>query len=197
MSVKPWTDDWLRIEGDFSFTAETPVRNRITDTYRVEISIPLQFPNDLPLVKETGGRIPKTPDFHVNPDGTLCLGSPLRLMLLLQQDPTITSFTKNCLVPFLCAASAGSLTGQVGMSGGLAHGNVGLVEDYKDLFGLNNSEQVHLALKCLLRKRRTANKLPCPCGCGQRLGRCQFNEKIRAFRDAIPRKWLRQNLSAQ
>jgi len=38
-------------------------------------------------------------DFHVNGDGTLCLGSRIRVMTRLQSEPTVPGLSKNCIVP--------------------------------------------------------------------------------------------------
>jgi hypothetical protein len=38
---------------------------------------------------------------RINPDETLCLGSPLRLMMLVHAEPTLSGFASNCIVPYL------------------------------------------------------------------------------------------------
>jgi hypothetical protein len=44
-----------------------------------------------------------------------------------------------------------------------------MVDDYRTLFGLKEESQLFPALRCLLLKKRIANKRPCPCGCGKPL----------------------------
>ena len=51
----------------------------------------------------------------------------------------------------------------------LAHGELGIIADYCDLFGLKKREQVINVLELLGMKPRIANKKPCPCECGRRL----------------------------
>ena len=47
------------------------------DRYRVRIELPLDYPNDLPLVFETAGRVPRKADRHVCEDtGAACLLVP-------------------------------------------------------------------------------------------------------------------------
>ena len=43
-------------------------------------------------VTECGHRIPRTPAFHVNGDGSLCLGSNLRLLLQPAEHPSLLGF---------------------------------------------------------------------------------------------------------
>jgi hypothetical protein len=69
----------------------------------------------------------------------------------------------------------------------------GVIDDYAKLFGLQEREQVIRALDLLGMKRRIANKKPCPCGCGRRLGRCSFNVSLGKFRDWASRTWFRDH----
>jgi len=87
------------IEGDFQFCAEHEVHHRISDTYHLQISLPKEFPRRVPTVTEICGKIPRVDDFHVNGDGTLCLGSRISLMARLQAEPIVHGFSKNCIVP--------------------------------------------------------------------------------------------------
>src|SRR5205823_1562005 len=120
-------------------------------------------------------RIPRTGEYHVNTsDNTLCLGSPLSLLLKLSKKPTIDGFAESCLVPYLFAISRKLKNGGPLPFGELAHGRKGLRDDYAFLFGLRQPQNVGRVLQLLGMKKRRANKLPCPCGCRKRLGRCRF-----------------------
>ena len=44
------------------------------DWYQLELTLPDDYPVSPAAVMEIGGRIPRLPDRHVNPDGTLCVG---------------------------------------------------------------------------------------------------------------------------
>ena len=101
MSVRPSSGETLLLQGRFAFTARSENHGPITDRYALSIDVPRQFPKTLPRITETEQKIPRNGDFHVNPDGTLCLGSPLRLLVKLASDPTLTGFTDRCLIPYL------------------------------------------------------------------------------------------------
>ena len=61
----------------------------IIDSFELIIIVPTSFPRELPKVTEIANRIPRDGNHHVNPDGTLCLGSPLRLLSLISGNPDI------------------------------------------------------------------------------------------------------------
>lgn len=191
ISIKPTTGTSLLLEGEFQFCAETGGSLRVVDSYNLSISIPKIFPRDIPTVTETGGRIPRIADYHVSGNGTLCLGSGIRLMMILQSEPSIQGFSRNCIVPYLYAMTLKLKHGKDFVFGELSHGAPGLTDDYKELLGLKSEDQVSRALRCLLKRKRLANKMPCPCGCGKRLGRCGYNKTIKKFRYTLPKAWLR------
>jgi hypothetical protein len=192
MAFRPRAGKPPVLRGRFCFRARQRNAGEIEDEFELEIAIPPGFPKEVPRVIETGGRIPKKADFHVNEsDGTLCLGSPLRLLHLLAQEPTVNGFADKCLVPYLFALSR-KLAGSGDFTfGELAHGLPGMLNDYVALFGVKDIRQAVEALRLLGIKKRRANKLQCPCGCRQRLGRCPFNAKLREFRAVASRPWFR------
>ena len=186
------------LRGRFAFAGARPGWTEIADAYELAITVPGDFPASLPTVVETGGRIPHTGDYHVNrDDGTLCLGSPLGLMLRLAQEPTLPGFASRCLVPYLYAISHKLTHGGPLPFGELAHGAEGVLADYKALFHLRDGEAVFATLKLLGMKKRLANKRTCPCGCGRRVGRCDFNARVREFRRIAGRKWYRKDAADQ
>jgi hypothetical protein len=197
MRFRPRTGKPPVLRGRFAFTAYHREAGRIEDAFELEIEIPVAFPQEVPRVTEVGGRIPREADYHVNTsDGTLCLGSPLRLRQLLAQDATLTGFAQKCLVPFLFAESQ-KLTGTGGFAfGELTHGLSGLLDDYVALFEVKEFSQAVQALRLLGMKKRRANKLPCPCGCRKRVGRCRFNTKLAKFRAVASRPWFRAEREA-
>ena len=189
MRLAPLDGD-LSIVGRFVFFAKPDGGEEIEDSFELSISIPDDFPRKHPVVREVGSRIPKTPDFHVNPDGTFCLGSQLRLLEKIHRFPTLSGFAESCDLPYLYAVSYKLVHGGNFVFDDLAHGTPGAIQDYKDIFRLNDTEQVIRTLELIGMKRRIANKQPCPCGCSRRLGICPLNDKVRSFRAMAPRSWF-------
>lgn len=191
MALRPADGDELNIEGWFEFKARAENYNEIREEYLLRIRIPSLFPRDLPAVYELERRIPRDGHFHVNPDGSLCFGSRLRVLQKLARVPTLIGFSESCLVPYLFAVSHKLTYGGDFPFGELAHGIAGELRDYIELFDVKTLEQARMAVKCLGMRERVANKLPCPCGCGKRLGRCRFNMKLKKFRRLTNRDWFR------
>lgn len=192
MAVRPRPGVALRIKGCFRFIGIHSEAGEVEDEFDLEIDVPSQFPKELPTVTETGGRIPHEEGFHVNrTDGTLCLGSPLKLRLLLSPNPTLTGFAENCIVPYLFAISQKLKTGVALPFGELAHGAPGALDDYQELFGLDSPQKALVALAVLGEKIRVANKRLCPCGCRRRLGKCYFRARLHPFRKLAKLRWYR------
>lgn len=196
MAFRPSGGAASTLKGRFAFNAYHDSAGAIEDSYELEVIVPSNFPNELPKIRETGLRIPRKADFHVNEtDGTLCLGSPLSLIKLLHAEPTLTGFARSCIIPYLYAISHRLANGGGFAFGELAHGTPGLVADYMRLFGVADQYQVREVLTFLGMKKRLANKGSCPCGCGLRLGRCRFNLRLHEFRELASRPWYRKQLA--
>lgn len=191
MSTAPCSDAGTCLRGKFRFKASVSDSDEIEDTYKLEIFVPDKFPKALPKVKETGEKIPRDGNFHVNSDGSLCLGSPLRLLKKVHSAPSLTGFADKCLVPYLYAVSYKLMHGGDFVFGELAHGDQGIVDDYSIMLGLQERNQITQAIQLLGAKKRIANKRPCPCGCGKRLGACRFHHKLNEFRKMAPVSWFK------
>jgi len=191
MSTAPCSDAGVCLRGKFRFKANVSGNDEIDDAYKLEIVVPDKFPQALPDVKETGGKVPRDGNFHVNQDGTLCLGSPLRLLRKIHSAPNLTGFVDKCLLPYLYAVSHKLRHGGDFVFGELAHGDQGIVDDYSVMLGLKERSQVTQAIQLLGIKKRIANKRLCPCGCGKRLGACPFHHKLNEFRKMAPVSWFK------
>lgn len=176
------------LAGVFRFTMEPPGHPSITDSYQIRLQLPLVPTSALPQVYEDGGRIPRELDHHVYPDGSLCLGSPLRLRQILGAMPSLLRFLTQCVAPFLYAVSWREQGGFGYPFAELAHGTAGLIDDYERLFSLQGRPKVMATLNLLALPKRVANKLLCPCGCGLRLGRCGFRIRLAPWRKLAARK---------
>lgn len=195
MARRPAEERRLVVAGDFDFCAVADGLPALTERYSLRIEIPRDFPNSLPAVFETGGRIPPISSYHVNPDRSLCLGSPLRLRWVLSHTSTFMAFAEKCIIPYLFAISHKLRNGGNLLFGELLHGRRGEMADYVDLFQVQSTAHGRLALSYLGMKKRRANKRRCPCGCEKRLGACRYNAHLRKFRALAPRSWFRALLS--
>lgn len=186
--VKDGSTD-LVLSGTFDFAAKFKDGPEVHDSYSLEIRVPENFPALLPKVYEVNNRIRRDGTHHTHKDGALCLGSPLRLRILAKNHPSLSGFASSCIVPFLYWISSKQFS-----VGELDHGGPGLEDDYMSLFGLTDRTQVVPALKLLGMKKRVANKKPCPCDCGFRLGRCNKRFTLNQYRNLSPRWWFREHI---
>jgi len=191
MTLLPVTGEGVVFEGEFQFAARACNHPEISDAYHLRIGVPADFPAALPTIEELDRRIPRNGDFHVNPDGSLCLGSPLRLLLKLSKEPTLPGYASYCLVPYLYAISHKLQFGGRLPFHELDHGRPGEIADYVELFGLQRPEQAEGAIRLLGIKKRIANKWLCPCECGRPTGKCVFNKKLAKMRRLASRSWFR------
>lgn len=194
MAIMPSKGSDMVLKGVFKFSATPKGMRTIIDSYQILIVVPDDFPRAIPTVTETGRKIPRDGKHHVNPDGSLCMGSPLRLLQKLHPRPNLVGFAESCLVPFLYGVSYKLQTGEDFPFGELDHGNPGIIDDYMVLFGLNTQAQVMWTLNLIGMKRRIANKKVCPCKCNSRLGKCSFRYKINRFRNMAPRSWFKKQV---
>ena len=181
------------IAGDLEFNATGPEgEHPLFESFRVEIRVPRGFPAEVPAVLETGGRVPRA--FHTQPDLTLCLGSPLRLRMKLQARPNVLGFVESCLVPYLYGFARHE-RGEPLPYGELDHGIPGLLDEYRHLLRARDNRTCLALLALLGVPRRTANKQPCPCGSGRRVGRCHHHA-LNRLRKVASKSWFRDHAAA-
>lgn len=181
LRLVPSKDGAIVLQGGLGFTARANERRSVTDSYEIKICVPDAYPDVIPVVHETGGRIPA--DFHKLEGNALCLGSPFRLWLLLKQNPSLLNFVERVVVPYLYAYSLHA-DGEALPFGELRHGRPGLLDDLGEMLGASDPKTAEAYLQAVKRKKRVANKRSCPCGSGIRLGGCH-NKKVNALRRAL------------
>ena len=187
----PTADDSAKIIGRFRFTADAPGLEVIEDNYLLEIVVPAWFPKAVPLVREIGGRIPS--DWHRNPSGALCLGSPTEVKLKAAECGTLGKFLELLVVPFLYGRSFYERHHEMPF-GELDHGVDGVLKDFRSRFGVAEDKAAMAMVILAGLRKRVANKRPCPCGGGKRLGRCSHHGKVNALRKILGRAWFRSQL---
>lgn len=159
-------DTWL-ISGVLEFSA-TYKDIKIKDRFQIEITISKNFPDMPPIVKETGGRIPK--DFHTNPDGTLCLGAPIDVRIKFADNQSLLGFVNDQVIPFLYAYSYFVQYGVMPFDE-LSHGSKGILEYYKNYFNTSSDVIVMELLKILAESSYKGHR-ECPCKSGRSIREC-------------------------
>lgn len=156
-----------KICGNLVFTA-TYQNETIEDAYQIQVLVPKSYPMKLPVIKETGGRIPA--EFHTNPDGTLCLEVPIKLFMVFNENPTLLHFINNCALPYFYSFSYREKHEHLPF-GDWAHGGEGLLQMYKEFFQLADNLSVVALIKILAENNYKGNN-HCPCYSGKNLFEC-------------------------
>jgi SEC-C motif len=186
LRILPTAGDSLEVGGRLRFHLQGPSEGPIEDVYEVLIRFPADFPAGIPTAFEKGGRIPRS--HHTQPDGSLCLGADTELRLKLRAGSTLDRFIEEVLVPYLFQFSFFEKHGRMPF-GELRHGVLGLLDYFCDLYKVSNGRAGKELVRLTSLKRRRANKVPCPCGSGRRLGQCH-NRTVNALRRELGRKWF-------
>jgi hypothetical protein len=141
------------------------------DRYTVEIRVPLRFPADLPALKEVGGRIPRTSDFHTNPDGTACLYIEEALSYELAKPiETLTDYLEGPVRNYFIGQSLVA-KGGTWPFGEHDHGADGIKSVYSKLLGTNDTNEIRRYLQCFSQSK-VKGHFDCPCGSGKRIRDC-------------------------
>lgn len=186
-------DEELVLEGIYEINAIVDGSNPIHDSFALRMVVNRRYPRAIPKIYEIEGKIPRNPDHHINQDGSFCLGSELRVKDIASKCPGLDQFAQHLLTPFLYSVSH-KIRYNSYPYGDLTHGSDGLYDDYQIMFNVDSKSAVKAAMEALGRRKREANKLPCPCGCDRRLGRCDYRYFLGQFRKLERRRWFRKHL---
>lgn len=160
-------DTRYRIAGTLAFSASYK-NETLENAYQIQLTVPKSYPLKIPVIRETGGRIP--PSFHTNPDGTLCLEAPIKLYLDFNENPTLLHFINKCALPYFYSFSYMENFGQLPF-GERAHGGQGLIQMYKEFFQLGDDQIIISLIKILAENAYKGSQL-CPCHSGNKLYKC-------------------------
>lgn len=169
LALKSCDGDFAVYKGIIGFSADYKVKGRIEDEFEVEITFPLASGGE-PTAKETGGRIPREPRYHINGDGTMCLGAPLEVRRKRKKDSSLYAFITNQVIHFFYSYCYKERNG-ASPFGELSHGSEGLVEHYKELLETDSNLVVLELLKIIVADHYRGH-LICPCGSSERLRKC-------------------------
>ena len=164
--------DSLVLQGILLFFAQVGGK-RISDQFKIKISYPKNYPKTYPVTHEIGNRIR---DFHINPDNTLCLGSPLELYSVFLAKPCIENYLHNMLIPFLVRYIQYEKTGQVPL-GELEHGRRGLRKYLEDLIEIKSESTLKNILELYL-MNTADDTMVCPCESGKTFRNCHYSKLI-------------------
>jgi len=162
-------DAEIIVSGSLSFEASADKLETIKESFEIELTVPHGFPDTLPQVKETGGRIGADYE-HRNPGGTLCLAVPVEQRRVFFEQPTLLGFVNRLVIPYLYGYSFWKKYGRHPFNEA-AHGNEGILRHYVDTLSLCD-DLAALAVICFLAEHGYRGHHECPCGSGLRVRAC-------------------------
>jgi hypothetical protein len=144
----------------------------VLDRYPVEIELLADYPDSIPVVREVGGRIPHTPDYHMSSKGEACLFLLDERWQAYPNGTTFREFLNGPVRNYFLGQSLFRLTGEWPF-GQRGHGAEGIREYYTELLGTSEVRVIVRYLECLSAKKIKGH-WPCPCGSGKRLRDCHL-----------------------
>jgi hypothetical protein len=174
----------VRIRGTY------PVRHESEelDRYHIEIEFPPDYPDRLPIVRETAGRIPWEADRH-NSNGVACVLLPEERWWSFPPNKPFLEYLTVPLHNYFLSQSLIEAGGTWPFSEH-RHGLDGVIDFYKEQFGTQDTMTAILLLK-LVASGRFKGHWPCPCSSGKILRHCHWPGLL-VVANRMPR-WAAQN----
>lgn len=169
----------IRIRGSFPVVHE----GRVLDRYQIEITWKSSGV-EVPMLRETGGRIPWISDRHMSMGGYACLFVPEEWLIKPREERTLIHYLEGPVRNYFIWQSLFEQNVDAPW-GERAHGRSGLLQAYGDLVGFSGEAAIK---ECLvyLSKEKLKGHWRCPCGSNRRLRDCHFTQ-LRDLRIKIPR----------
>lgn len=172
------TGTGVRIRGTFPVLHE----GKVLDRYQIEID----WSNselEVPLMRETGGRIPWIADRHMSQSGFACLFVPEEWLLRPQEERTLIHYLEGPVRNYFLWQSLYE-RGESPPWKDHSHGVPGLLEAYGEMIGMKGEQAIKCCLEYLSKEGIKGHWL-CYCGSGERLRNCHI-ERMRDLGRRIP-----------
>lgn len=157
--------------------------------FDVRVVLPRSYPEGLPALYELNGRIKADADWHINEDGSCCIGPWAGEMRKYQGRITLIDWLDRSVVPFLANHLYKERFGHY-RSGEYSHGVKGIMEYYQELWSFDLPEIIK-RLRQVTGVDRPAAKEKCFCGSGERYVNCHMS---RSDYDGVARTAYKQDL---
>ncbi|MCP5366711.1 MAG: SEC-C domain-containing protein [Hyphomicrobiales bacterium] len=160
--------------------------------FAIKMVVSERFPKREPKVFETDGRIPRTADHHINPDGDCCV-TVWENWLVCAADHSFAAYMNGPLHEFFLGQYWFEKTGKWPF-GERTHGAKGLEEAYADALGIHHKKKDLIYHLRMLSQDWPKGHWPCPCGSGKKLRDCH-RDKMMGLHNKVPPGIARQMLS--
>lgn len=197
----PTLHPFLNKDGLVEVAGLFPVRGaggELLDTFDISIVLPDRFPRGLPIVREVAGRIPRTADRHVEPDGKACVMLPDDRWRCFPEGSTFGEYLRVPVHNYFLGQSYWEEHGEWPF-GEWGHGRAGILEYYRSIVHTEDDTTARRFLY-VLTKLNLKTHWDCPCGSGKRIRDC-CQRNVTDLRSKIPagtakKSWARLGAGA-
>lgn len=155
---------------------------KLNDDFFLQFYFPPDYPDSLPFVIETEGKIPAY--YHRSrEEGWLCLASPPELYIQFNRNRSLKNYIENLLNPYLYRWLYLKKFNEPPW-GERSHYEAGIIEGYKKILNISNEEKLLLFLEIIL-KNNIQWRQVCPCGSNLMLRKCH-KKQINFIKKNVP-----------
>jgi hypothetical protein len=141
--------------------------------FKVRIIIPKKYPILPPIIFEIDNVIPRIPEWHINDDGSCCVGTNTGIYRKLENNISIIGWLDNIVMPYFFD-QVYKLENEEYKGKEYSHGSYGLIEDYKDWWSLKSDADVVSKLKLITNWIKQPRNNKCFCGSNLKYKKCHF-----------------------
>ncbi|MCL2311128.1 MAG: hypothetical protein FWC41_01375 [Firmicutes bacterium] len=139
-------------------------------SYEIKITIPKGYPHIFPSVYETGGKIPRIADRHINDVGDCCVCVLQDADIRAKREITITNFINEYVIPFFANQIYYEANGEWA-NGEYKHGLAGILQYYCEIFETQDIKVILKGVDIFL-KGNTKLYEKCFCGSDKKIKKC-------------------------
>jgi len=168
------------VYGDFDVVAD----GVLIDTFKLRILLPRDYPEEVPRVWETGGKLQKSAARHFNQsDYSACLFVEDERWKQWPSGASFSDFLKRPVHLFFLGQAYYDLKGEW-LFGERGHGDKGVLEYYREELALSNYEAVSNCLNSII-GQPVKDSSSCPCGSGAKTRNCH-GKVLRSLQSGVP-----------
>lgn len=180
------------IENDAVFIRGTLHLPEKIDYYSIEIELLNDYPESVPLVRETGGRIKHIAERHIYTNGNCCLFVAEETWKYYPKGTTIIDFINKIVTAHFINQTHFELTGKW-LWGERSHGIDGILEFYEEELKTNNLILIYKFIEHLA-KVVVKKHWACYCGSKKKFQNCHYRQLLE-YRKKIKPEIARKSLS--
>jgi hypothetical protein len=173
---------------ELSGTLPIVYSDSVLDRFAVSITLLDNYPGSLPVVREVGGRIPRTLARHMLQSGEACVLLPEDRWRSWPKGSSLLSYISGPLRNYLIGQALVE-RGEPWPFGEWRHGLEGMRDYYREVFGTDGIRKARKYLEYLTAKK-VKGHWDCPCGSGRPLRHCHV-KLVADLREKMPRSEAR------